>query len=214
MQGILMTPDDIRATAERQKTATRRVIKPQPIDSVFELKEHSQLKGYWIPYSVDKRMVNNNPGSHKNDCGYVPKYQVGEVVYIEEAWRVIDMDTRTLRQPVHHVKIEHRIDGCIRWVNMPATISYTIPDKWHSPLHMAEITARYFIKIKGILPQRLQDITEEEIIAEGIEAGLTKIGYYYAFVKLWNSINGKTYPWKSSPWVWAYTYELVDRSSE
>jgi len=30
------------------------------------------------------------------------------------------------------------------------------------------------------------------------------------FEQLWDSINGKTYPWKDNPFVWVYEFRRID----
>ena len=229
MKGLLMTSDNIRATAERRKWQTRRIeaklkiINQEP--SKWHLAEFYQATGgdgeWWAWFSRD--------GDGKP---YVikPRYQIGEIVYIKEAWayiRVFDGIRFT-----DEYKYIYRLDEPdFNWYDgdgAPAERKDGNPASyWQSPMFLKAENARYFVKINGILPQRLQDITVEEIIAEGIERGLTKIGYYYAFGQLWNSINRKhkidlttnlktvyPYSWEANPWIWAYSYELLDGKSK
>ena len=206
MKGILFKPDMIKAIVEGRKTQTRRAIKPQP--KVI----HSQ----YTDSSIETEQLFRNGRKTLK-----PRYQVGETVYIKEAWQVLDVDTRTLREPIHHVKIEHRIDGVVRWTHMPATIAYTIPDAWHSPLHLAEITARYFIQITDARAERLQNMTEKDALEEGINIkAVTTQGnlvidvpsYVNAYAMLWDFIN-PNYPWESNPWVWPYRFKLNENHS-
>jgi len=205
MKGILFRPELIKAIVDGRKIETRRVIIPQPIETVSELKEHSQLKGYWIPYSVDKRMVNNNPGSRKNDCGYVPKYQVGEVVYIKEAHRYIQNDGDPYDFGIQY------LDSQVKWWRDNGNLmDYPIDEKWRSPLFLKEIFARYFIQIAGVKAERVQEITPMDCIKEGIEPlyepGVNGLILRYAI--LWNSIN-KGYPFESNPYIFRYEFALV-----
>ncbi len=130
------------------------------------------------------------------------RYQVGETVYIKEA---------------HWYPPEHNQN--------PNLVAYRLivaencgeeaagKSIWRSPLFMPEWAARYFIKIVSVTPQRLQEVTEEDIKAEGFEQGLTKPGYYYAFGQLWNSINPK-FKWNSNPWCFVYTFEFEKEGLE
>ncbi|GAB3708458.1 ASCH domain-containing protein [Flavobacterium koreense] len=90
--------------------------------------------------------------------------------------------------------------------------------------------ARIFLKIKSVTVERLQDITEADAIAEGIEQvgvnmmdrPLYKIynnnhpdrdGIIYprwSFCTLWESINGID-SWKLNPWVWVIEFEKVEK---
>ena len=77
------------------------------------------------------------------------------------------------------------------------------------------------LEITAILAQRLQDITEDEARAEGVESqdwfwrdyelrpGSRFNTARKSFISLWQSINGKKHPWETNPWVWVYEFRLV-----
>jgi hypothetical protein len=75
--------------------------------------------------------------------------------------------------------------------------------------------SRITLEITEIRVQRLQEISEEDCIAEGIIPNtpfeIMKWGQKYKsdYVRLWDSINGKTHPWESNPWVWAITFKKI-----
>jgi hypothetical protein len=94
--------------------------------------------------------------------------------------------------------------------------------RWASRLDLAVVSVR---------PEKVQDITEQDALAEGIQAydgvcgqnedgsyrtGFTVLGIgafptaREAFRCLWDSINEKRgYSWDSNPWVWAVTFRVV-----
>ena len=204
MKGILFKPDMIQAVVEGRKTQTRRVIKPQP-ESKMTLAR--VLAGGRAVFDVDRGY----------DVKYFnPRYQVGETVYIKEAWRVLK-------------EFDHLPPRDIP-VDTPAIYPYggdpeddiRIPDcygRLRSPLHLPEGIARHFIKIFHVRAERLQEIGQMDISREGIILQKLKPDedYYYhiqlnrnAFAELWNSINPK-YPWESNPWV--FLYEFVKESN-
>jgi hypothetical protein len=60
----------------------------------------------------------------------------------------------------------------------------------------------------------LQDITEEDAVKEGtvyyIASGnpeCEEMSMRGQFSMLWDSINGKAYPWDSNPWVWVVEFK-------
>ena len=72
--------------------------------------------------------------------------------------------------------------------------------------------------------QRLQEISGEDALAEGItieRCGCEVCAHSSAlcpadassaiqeFAHLWDSINAKRAPWSSNPWVWALTFKRV-----
>ena len=95
---------------------------------------------------------------------------------------------------------------------------------------MPKEAARIFLKLTNVRCERLQDISEEDAVAEGIErygpfgefkgdphpsGGMMRFRAYRkaarAFQDLWDSINAKKYPWKSNPWVWVYDFERIEK---
>lgn len=78
--------------------------------------------------------------------------------------------------------------------------------------------SRCHIKITNIKAERLQDISERDAIAEGVYQcpngkywthGEADNSAVVAYMKLWDRINPK-HPRSSNPWVFAYTFEVVD----
>ncbi|MGB3988457.1 MAG: hypothetical protein WBK67_02060 [Minisyncoccales bacterium] len=74
---------------------------------------------------------------------------------------------------------------------------------------MPRCASRIILEIIGIRVERLQEITEEDAISEGVDRTNTSIHGYAKerFEKLWDSINGKKYPWSSNPWVWVIEFK-------
>lgn len=57
--------------------------------------------------------------------------------------------------------------------------------------------------------ERLQEISEEDCVAEGITTVWPKNESCGEYVHLWNRINGKKHPWERNEWVVAYTFERI-----
>ena len=197
MKGILFKPWKIKAIAEDDgEWQTRRVIKPQPCDDTTFIYADGycslQAKNGYAPYAKSR-------------------YQVGEVVYIKEAWQV----------SIHYDRLSP--SDLLAHPIVPVTYKYKPPfllkGRWRSPLFMPEWAARYFIKITDIRAERLQKITEEDAKAEGVSLlGYTtsmgrilgKDTYRYSFEQLWDSINPK-YPWAMNPWVFHYSFKKAKK---
>jgi len=124
-------------------------------------------------------------------------YQVGEVVYIKEAWRYIK-DFEGGGIPRLGITFGKAVEWKLDNPNQDG--------KWLSPLFMPEWAARYFLQITKVQAGRVQEITEEDAKAEGAITceHQAYTDHRHHFMVLWNSINPK-YPWESNPWVWVYT---------
>jgi len=100
-------------------------------------------------------------------------------------------------------------------------------NKWTPNIHMPLAASRLFLEITEINYERLGDITEESAFAEGIDPecdDFSKAEHFkaggsaieggspsvFAFIGLWDSINWKTFPWSSNPWVRVVKYKRVE----
>jgi len=98
-------------------------------------------------------------------------------------------------------------------------------NRWTPSIHVPKIYSRIWERITDIRVERLQDISEEDAIAEGIIRISTIIDTeWYAnygnedigtslhpiesYRTLWESINGEG-SWIVNPWVWAITTEVL-----
>lgn len=213
MKGILFKPDMIQAIIEGRKTQTRRLIQPQPDLGLPEFERYSHITvGNFPPTKIDKN-GEAYPGDEifgaytdDGEWGWRCPYQVGEVVYVKEAWATEKRyDPFKPSELPYYPKIFYVSDGVGEW---PSNLSI---GRLRSPLHLTEAFARYFIKITDVRAERLQEISEEDAKAEGVAEANCATHHKSArevYGELWDSLNPK-YPWEINPWVWVYSFEKV-----
>jgi hypothetical protein len=103
--------------------------------------------------------------------------------------------------------------------------------KWKPSIFMPKKKCRIFLEITDVRVERLQDISEEDAIAEGIKKtwinddikqcrfknyindGKGSKSPIDSFNSLWVSINGKD-SWKANPWVWVYEFKVVEKPKD
>ena len=201
MKGILFKPEMIKAIVEKRKTVTRRVIKPQPTDCKdgypdgYDCPPQTMIKykGKWIDF-----------GDCENDF---PRYQVGETVYSKE---------QLLCNPIWG-EASYRDSSPVFIYNEELIKSRHIL-KWHwksdtlSSRCMPREAARYFITITDVRAERLQEISLEDCLAEGVNPYRMN-RCLNGFRILWNSIN-KDYPWESNPFIFRYEFEYIGGLNE
>ena len=80
-------------------------------------------------------------------------------------------------------------------------------------IFMPRWASRITLQIENIRVERLQDISGEDALKEGLhfKAELPISVYPQMFKELWDSINGKKHPWDSNPWVWVIEFRKGDR---
>jgi len=197
----------VRAILDGRKTQTRRVIKPQP--------SYENEFWRWIPkqpYDINMDHLNASLINH-----LCPYGQPGDRLWVRETWGAVFPAMEPV--PLEACTIEYRADlppGCTDYPgNWPAEEARGDPDapKWRSPIYMPHSFSRITLEITDVRVERLQDISEEDAIAEGctpwVKDGSMIDTAASDFAQLWNSINGKKYPWESNPWVWVIEFERV-----
>lgn len=101
--------------------------------------------------------------------------------------------------------------------------------RWKSPRFMTKNAARIWLRITNVRVERLQDISEEDAVAEGVDNWTWKnmatpqnwmdytdptspplCSAYDSFCSLWDSINGEQ-SWNDNPWVWVIKFERIEK---
>jgi hypothetical protein len=217
----------LRALEKYGEAQTRRLLKPQP-----HSEEHLEY-GEYTPALVDKD-GNQYPadytvfGAYTSDGEYAwkPRYIIGEERYIKEAWRVINAigKTNTNDFGIEYLSGEHEV---IWWTDNAGKFDYPIDEKLRSPLFMPEWAARKFAIVTDVRLQRLQEITPDDCLREGVSKKLaTYLGISTAeseeefafdgsklrrlYANLWDSLK-PAYTWDSNPFVWEIEFKRIER---
>jgi hypothetical protein len=83
--------------------------------------------------------------------------------------------------------------------------------KWKSSLFMPRKHSRLLLLASCVRTERLQDISNDDALAEGVTEPPRDWGSAKnQFELLWDTINGKKYPWKSNPLVWVVEFRLKE----
>lgn len=134
-------------------------------------------------------------------------YQPGDVLYVRETWCKF--------------VAEHIIDGV--WYEYKANATPALEAtrkaygyKWRPSIHMPKEAARIFLRVIGVRVERLQDITVNGILQEGIDFDIeTPIASWRNFIDLWESTLKKPniykYGWDANPWVWVIEFERISK---
>lgn len=145
------------------------------------------------------------------------RYKVGDVLYLKEPYCIGVNGCDTLPSLIYYKYNEKDMSFLTR--------TGLINDiKWKNKLFMPASAARHYIKITSVRAERLQNISQEDCIKEGIFQHISHAKVYWkngfdklmynspraAYKALINSIDGKD-TWNNNPWVWVYDYELIDR---
>jgi hypothetical protein len=195
----------VRAILEGRKTQARRVVKWTGIDGLnlsFSGLSASNIAGTrWALMSMGASCWQERGHA---DCPYgVP----GDRLWVRETF--YHMEGGPIRDAVGGVmdvmedEIVYRADG-----NRLL--------KWTPSIHMPRWASRITLELTDVRVQRLQEISHHDALAEGVEYDVSREdgAPLPRFRKLWDSINAKTHPWSSNPWVWVISFKLANREDE
>lgn len=95
-------------------------------------------------------------------------------------------------------------------------------ERWRPSIFMKRWSSRTMLEIKHVRAERLQEISVDNIKAEGVLPPDYPNGTYIAefdwegrvWRELWNKINGKKHPWDSNPWVWVIEFRRLVNEPE
>jgi len=192
------------------KTNTRRVILPQPVmddNGMWRWKDCQWMDGgLGIPQSAIEE--------------YAP-YKPGDALWVRETWQYVDNGDENSGYVYKASE-----DGKEWEQNCPGW-------KWRPSIYMPRKAARIFLRVTDVRAERLQDITAEDAIAEGVEGvvcthpnislGICTDCYNTGWLEhplenfggFWNETyakrNGGAYAWTANPWVWVYEFKRITK---
>lgn len=203
---ILFNVDMVRAILNGEKTVTRRIVKNNPEECTSKVvngvcKICDDKGGFYLP---DDYVKVRSP------------YQVGGILYVRETWYY-----ETFYEDTDDIT-DLPFGNCSwRYVYKADRPDYpVIPDHWHPSIHMPKEAARIFLQVTDVRVERLQDITPEQIDAEGCKeyAYSAKTGELLPskpiwFKMIWDSTIKKSdiakYGWAANPYVWVIEFERI-----
>lgn len=124
-----------------------------------------------------------------------PYGQIGDRLWVREAWARTIVGTGT--EMIVYRACDNRTD-------------YGGP--WKPGIHMFRRDSRITLEVTGLRVEKLQDISEADAQAEGVDAtrygGLDR-AHARAFSDLWEQINGFG-SWAANPWCWVVEFKRVE----
>ncbi len=220
---ILFSGSMVRALLDDTKTQTRRVGKIQSQDFVglkAEAVRHATL-GYQIQATYD---AYPGRGTARHAICACPFGQPGDQLWVRETWYCDDY--RVSRGP--YLKpddldvVEARECGTLVYAADGLAPYETEQPAWRPSIHMPRWASRITLEVTGVRVERLQDISEADAIAEGVQCDSTieyrsaktedgKLLHSHAvdqYRALWESINGPG-SWDLNPWVWVIEFRRL-----
>lgn len=211
------------------KTQTRRIIKPVKMSGGFTgaMYPHyinGQLAGSTSDPTFDDLTSEN--GGNPLYAGVTP-YCPGDRLWVREAWRsaapLDDTPPRDM-EDLLVPPVRYEADGeAVNWKEWRGHDA----GRLRAAMHMPRWASRLTLNVTNVRVQRLQDISDEDAISEGVVntgrregapydhfavPGFAEAGMEHdpvpVFGNLWEHINGDG-SWAANPWVVAVTFRPI-----
>jgi hypothetical protein len=202
------------------KSMTRRVVKPQPD------KDDPCVEYLYDNFPAKQEYAEEIWAKIRElkSIRLKPRYQKGDILWVRETWQENTMTSEKDKQDMPYF---YRADP-----------DGVLLRSWCSPIFMPRKAARLFLEVKDVRLERVRDITNADVMAEGINenecqqkceealqnglcnltslADLTKTEDCYDcdltkkknYERLWNHLNAK----RGYPWErnpWVWVYEFM-----
>jgi len=106
-------------------------------------------------------------------------YKIGEVLYLKEPYHIFDEEGDVCP---YKCLYKYGKEDFLTQEEHNAVVTEILKLKaWKNKLFIPESAARYFIKITGVRKERLQDISDEDCIAEGIFLDYIETDYFHYY---------------------------------
>jgi len=213
-RSIIMSGPMVKAILDGRKTQTRRVLRPQPIKEcashqkvghdtgsgapVFEALDRAGCPIYAYPYP--KGCLSPYPR-----LAFAP----GDRLWVRETW-----NTWGIFDDLAPSKLTGK-EGIAYAADMEQPHREAC-GRLRASMHMPRWASRITLHVTDVRVQRLQEISNDDCLAEGIDAnkaGLVTVQggpamtAKAAYRDLWDSLNAKRgFGWEQNPWVMAITF--------
>jgi len=215
---ILFNTDMVRAILDGRKTVTRRIVKPQPPDTThIQCTKGNCTWGFWE--DGEKHFIKE-------------PYDIGDILYVRESvfqgvGHYLDVSGETVS--VLTQNFEYYADGLHEKDHWKDKYERTWMHRRPS-IHMPKEAARIFLKVKDVHVEKLQGMSEDDALKEGIHYDNCPSGFTWkqrtsmvdcytsalgAFGHLWNttikSEDREYCNWEANPWVWVIEFERCEK---
>lgn len=208
---ILFSGEMVRAILDDRKTQTRRIADRVagfgkvrqfgPSDTPGYDYHFRCRRGLWQDFRLTELLER---------C---PFGQPGDQIWVRETWNCLHPASEVPIPPNPRpmvCSLAYAATESERHAEYPNTSKLCC--KWRPSIHMPRWASRITLEITGVRVEQLQEISDQDAVAEGIEI-LDSFDPEFAargtFKELWQSINGPE-SWDLNPWVWVVEFKRVD----
>ena len=229
---IAFTDQMVRAILGGRKTQTRRLLKMSDGTLRGIAGEHAYVD--WQGLTEDRacyrfRICNPPDDGHHGYWGQCHLGVPGDRLWVKETFAPFDAGDGAA--VAYRATCDE--DGGFDYVGGDGSVQRLTVTRWNSPRFMPRWASRLTLEITHVRVERLQMITREDILAEGVwsDGNFWRGGPHpikgfpksyptelQAFADLWDSIHGergdRAAAWATNPWVLVVGFKRIDADAE
>ncbi len=213
---ILFNTEMVKAILSGNKTQTRRIVKEVfNGEQIVHIRDNNNKKICPLDCDTMKRQPNLA-------ITYNPFGQIGDRLWVRENFKVVETseaktfanESQCHGEDDQFIAIVNYADGNKKvcedlYIDNDAgvdqiaqAIRISQKNGFSPNIHMPRWACRLVLEITDIRVERLNDISEADAKAEGVDSR-------NEFKSLWQSINGEA-SWDDNPWVWVVEFKVVE----
>ncbi|MCX8956338.1 hypothetical protein [Erwinia psidii] len=214
---ILFSSQRVRALLSGKQSQTRRIMKSQLLGPGYDNHEGC--------YGID--VVNNQLQGRRvigmgNLSDRCPYGQPGDRLWVRETWRGPVIDQQDIAEYEHTPDRFKSADYCQYRADTGQFFTGEDEHKffgWQAGIHMPRWASRITLQIKNIRLERIQDISKEDVMAEGVQTDSHFLNDFFSshskvpcakdtYRQHWARQYGDK-SWEVNPWVWVIEFTRV-----
>jgi hypothetical protein len=229
---ILMSTPMVIATIEDRKTMTRRM---KGLEDINLNPDNWVHDGWgWKDAEGNSSFLFGTKNGESEQIIKLP-WNVGDILWVRESFApgyegvLDDKEMKYWTFKVDGDQIYSNGD----YAKIPCKPNTESATKWKPSIHMPKIASRIWLEVTDVRVERIQDITEEDAIAEGVMMIKSELCFGYkdyvgtgskiagmnviasvvdtareSFESLWEVINGQE-SWQLNVWVWCVSFKVL-----
>jgi hypothetical protein len=202
---IILNEWEVARTLAGKKTQIRQIVKPQPEQVTSPARKSWTPDRKWLEW----KGVKQTPGALAGQCPYG---QSGDVLWVREAFRLAErLDETSPKEAVTEDGMAAPGAPQVRYEADCKII--TGADEWgrkRPSIHMPRELCRLRLRVKDVRVERVQEISREDAIAEGVDPP-PELTPKWAFGEKWNDTHGDG-AWERNDWVWVIKFSRINNA--
>ena len=207
---ILFSTPMVQAIIAGRKTVTRRIVKLKHLPQKDIASIHPDGSGLgWVAWAGKPVGAEFTRQAYPGNDGFKCPYgEPGDILWVRETHAPWGYDN----------SYAYKADGFIErygaWErDTPNGISdIERIEKWTPSIFMPKEACRIWLEITQIRVERLQDISREDALAEGV-LNCPIVGPIGNYEFLWEKINGEK-SWNDNPFVWVISFQVLSTTGK